>query len=59
MTYERMFGKEEGLEERLAMWVDRLSHDKQLPWVGLGLIDDLKISRKLIADLNCEKEWDL
>lgn len=47
----RAFGKREGLEKRLAMWANQLSRDKQYPWVGLGLIDDLKCaSRELGGD---------
>lgn len=41
MTYESPYGKPEGLRDRLAEWVQRLSNDRNLPWVGLGLIDDL------------------
>jgi hypothetical protein len=47
----RGFGKPEGLEKRLAMWARQLSCDKRFPWVGLGLIDDLKCaSRELGGD---------
>lgn len=38
----RPYGKLDGLEKRLAYWAKQLSHDKSFPWVGLGLIDDLK-----------------
>lgn len=38
----RCFGKPENIEKRLAMWANQLSCDKRYPWVGLGLIDDLK-----------------
>jgi hypothetical protein len=52
MTDEnRCFGKRENLEKRLAMWVAQLSMDRSLPWVGLGLIDDLKCAcRELGGD---------
>jgi hypothetical protein len=47
----RAFGKRENLEKRLAMWVAQLSMDKSFPWVGLGLIDDLKCAcRELGGD---------
>lgn len=44
MTYmeNRPYGKPEGLADRLLEHIDRLGTDKQLPWVGLGLIDDLR-----------------
>ena len=48
---DRCFGKPDGLEKRLAMWANQLSHDPKYPWVGLGLIDDLKCaSRELGGD---------
>lgn len=47
----RAFGKREGLEKRLAMWVNRFCYDKSYPWVGTGLIDDLKCAcRELGGD---------
>lgn len=47
----RAFGKRENLEKRLAMWANQLSCDRKYPWVGLGLIDDLKAaSRELGGD---------
>lgn len=42
----RCFGKREGLEKRLAMWANQLGRDKSYPWVGLGLIDDLKCASR-------------
>ena len=41
------FGKTEGLGERLAYWANQLGRDRQYPWVGTGLIDDLKCAAKL------------
>jgi len=41
MIYESPYGKPEGLRDRLAEWVKRLSEDPALPWIGLGLIADL------------------
>lgn len=47
----RAFGKPENLEKRLAMWANQLSRDRKYPWVGLGLIDDLKCAcRELGGD---------
>lgn len=47
----RAFGKRENLEKRLAMWANQLSCDRKYPWVGLGLIDDLKCAcRELGGD---------
>jgi hypothetical protein len=34
--------RDAGLSDRLRDFVDRLGRDKTLPWVGLGLIADLK-----------------
>jgi hypothetical protein len=45
----RAFGKPENIEKRLAMWSNQLSHDKSYPWVGLGLIDDLKCACRMLG----------
>lgn len=45
----RAFGKPENIEKRLAMWIAQLSHDKSFPWVGLGLIDDLKCACRMLG----------
>lgn len=42
MPQDRRYGKISGLRERLDEWMHSLSHDHALPWVGLGLIDDLE-----------------
>lgn len=42
MPRDRRYGKIAGLRERIDEWMHDLSHDKSLPWVGLGLIDDLE-----------------
>ena len=50
MTDEnRVFGKPENIEKRLAMWAAQLSMGKSLPWVGLGLIDDLKCACRMLG----------
>lgn len=46
---DRCFGKPEGIEKRLAMWVTRFSMDKSFPWVGLGVIDDLKCACRMLG----------
>lgn len=40
------FGSPDGLPQRLATWANQLSRDKKYPWVGTGLIDDLKCAAK-------------
>ena len=45
----RAFGKPENIEKRLAMWVSRFKHDKAYPWVGLGVIDDLKCACRMLG----------
>lgn len=41
------FGKPENIGLRLAAWANQLSRDKAYPWVGTGLIEDLKCAAKL------------
>lgn len=41
MTYERPYGKSEGLADRLDAAAERMAKDKRSPWLGLGLYDDL------------------
>jgi hypothetical protein len=45
----RAFGKPENIEKRLAMWATQLSMDKSFPWVGLGLVDDIKCACTLLG----------
>lgn len=42
MSYNPSFGIPEGLGRRLNTWANQLSRDKSYPWVGTGLIEDLK-----------------
>lgn len=44
---ERNFGSADGLGSRLAYWANQLSRNRNYPWVGTGLIDDLKCAAKL------------
>ena len=46
---ERPFGKPEGLEKRLAMWANQLGRDSRYPWIGLGIIDDLKCAARMLG----------
>lgn len=60
--YVRPYGKPEGLSERLDKWASDLGKNTSYPWVGLGLIADLKAAAAVIdgrpvpEDLFEEKE---
>jgi hypothetical protein len=56
MTYKREFGQREGLSERLRDWRTRLGKDKSLPWVGLGLLDDLVAAADALDGADPEPE---
>lgn len=59
-NYQRPFGKPEGLADRLLEHIHRLGTDKQLPWVGLGLIDDLRAaSEQLRGPTNSGKPLEI
>lgn len=45
----RAFGKPENLEKRLAYWARQLGTNKSWPWMGLGLIDDLRCACSLLG----------
>lgn len=45
-----------GLRDRLAKWVDRMGRDRSLPWVGLGLVNDLEVALQLL-NLQEFAEW--
>lgn len=49
MTYERLFGHPENIEKRLLAWRRQLGIDKNFPWVGTGLLDDLVCAAKLLG----------
>lgn len=42
----REFGKVQGLGRRLAMWANSLGRNKTYPWLGLGIVDDLKAAAR-------------
>lgn len=46
----RCFGKAEGLGKRLAMWANSLGINKQYPWIGLGIVDDLKAAARALGE---------
>ena len=46
--YVSPFGKAEGLSQRLDKWATDLSLDRAYPWVGLGLIADLRAAAAVI-----------
>lgn len=46
----REFGKPEGLARRLAMWANSLGKNKSYPWLGLGIVDDLKCAARLLGN---------
>lgn len=52
----RPYGKPEGLAERLLEHIHKLGTDKTLPWVGLGLIDDLRAASAAISGKPVEIE---
>lgn len=49
MSKDRQFGIPEGLGRRLNTWANQLATDKRYPWVGTGLIDDLKAAAQIVG----------
>ncbi len=47
-SYVSPHGHLSGLRERLARTLDRLGRDRSLPWVGLGLVNDLEVTLQLL-----------
>ena len=45
-----------GLRARLAQWAARMGTDRSLPWVGLGLVNDLEVVVQLL-NLREFAEW--
>lgn len=43
------FGEKAGLPQRLAYWANQLGRDRTYPWVGTGLIDDLKCAATVMG----------
>ena len=46
--YISPFGKSEGLADRLDKWEKDLSANRTYPWVGLGLLADLRAAAATI-----------
>lgn len=46
--YDSPFGKEEGLSARLEKWANDLGKNRSYPWVGLGLIEDLRAAAAVL-----------
>lgn len=46
--YVSPYGKPQGLAARLLEWAERMATDRSLPWAGLGIIEDLKLSAKVL-----------
>lgn len=49
MAYERMHGQEKGIAERLKMWRRQLGTDKNYPWMGTGICDDLVTAARMLG----------
>ena len=47
-VYPCLFGKEEGIADRLRDCVRTLGTNRYLPWIGLGIIDDLLKAAEMI-----------
>ena len=52
------YGIAEGLQERLLIWASRVGRDRDLPWLGTGLVADLKIAAKILDTIQTT-EYDL
>ena len=48
MTYISPHGKAAGLSERLLKFSDALSKHRSYPWLGTGIIDDLRAAAAVI-----------
>ena len=54
--YVSPHGHLSGLRDRLAKWVERMGRDRSLPWVGLGVVNDLEVTLQLL-NLREFAEW--
>lgn len=54
--YVSPYGHLSGLRHRLRRALDRLGTDRSLPWVGLGLVNDLEVTLQLL-NLQEFAEW--
>lgn len=56
------YGSREGLTDRLDDWIERMCKDKSLPWMGMGLIADMKIAVAVLRgepEKKPDQEYDL
>lgn len=66
------YGVRDGLPERLREWALQLGRDKKYPWIGTGIIDDLRAAADTIDgkpaapepepeawEIAAQKEYDL
>lgn len=44
-----VYGKPAGLPARLLRWADQLATDRRFPWIGTGIIEDLKLTAYLLS----------
>ena len=51
--YVSPYGKPGGLAKRLADWAERLPLDHSYPWVGTGILEDLKLAAAILS----KREW--
>ena len=47
--YESPYGRAAGLAARLSEWITRVGQDRTLPWVGLGLVGDMRMAVKFLS----------
>lgn len=52
-AYVSPYGSPRGLAARLADWAVRMGTDRNLPWAGLGVIEDLKLAAQILN----KREW--
>lgn len=59
MTYQSSFGMPEGIEQRLVDWRRRLGTNKEYPWLGTGILDDLVCAAGMLgADVSEFRQQD-
>lgn len=59
MTYQSSFGMPEGIEQRLVYWRRQLGSNKEYPWLGTGILDDLVCAAGMLgADVSEFRQQD-
>lgn len=51
--YISPYGRPRGLAKRLAAMAERMGTDRALPWLGTGIIEDLKLTASILN----RREW--